>query len=127
LEASVPRHIIIDGKSYAWRDILALRREQRPGNERNRRDEEHDGREPRGHAIGEPGDRRFALGGLFDESDDLREQRVGTDALGAKDEGAGGVERARADFVAGAFRDRRSPGGRSIAPDRLLRRHRYRC
>jgi len=25
----VSRYIIIDGKSYAWRDILALRREQR--------------------------------------------------------------------------------------------------
>ncbi len=25
----MPRYIMIDGKRYAWRDILALRREQR--------------------------------------------------------------------------------------------------
>jgi len=29
LEVYVPRFILIDGKRYAWRDILALRREQR--------------------------------------------------------------------------------------------------
>jgi hypothetical protein len=29
LEAAVSRYIIIDGKRYSWRDILALRREQR--------------------------------------------------------------------------------------------------
>jgi hypothetical protein len=31
LEASVSRYIIIDGKRHAWRDILALRREQANG------------------------------------------------------------------------------------------------
>jgi hypothetical protein len=29
LEGTVSRYIIIDGKRYSWRDILALRREQR--------------------------------------------------------------------------------------------------
>jgi hypothetical protein len=29
LEAAVSRYIMIDGKRHSWRDILALRREQR--------------------------------------------------------------------------------------------------
>ena len=55
-----------------------------------------DGRhEPRGDRVGEPLNRRAAPLRLADHPDDLREQRVGADALGAHQErSAGAVDRA---------------------------------
>ena len=65
--------------------------------------DEHDGRnEVRGDHVGQALDRRAAALRFADHADDLREQRLAADALGAHDEAAGAVDGAADDAVAGA-------------------------
>ena len=58
--------------------------------------------------VGEPLDRRAAALRLATMRDDLREQRVGADALGAHHERAGAVDGGADDAIAGCLLDRES-------------------
>ena len=90
-----------------------LRSPQAPRDERASAATDDGRHEPRGDAIGQLLDRRAAALRLADHADDLRQQRVGADPLGAHDEAAGAVDRA-----AGDRRPAPSP------PDRLAGDHR---
>ena len=80
-----------------------------PGAERDHGNGDDDRHEPAGDLIGQPLDRRARALRLGDHLDDLRQQRVAPDLVGAHHEAAGLVERAR------------DHGG----PDFLGNRHRF--
>src|SRR6202050_3738370 len=74
--------------------------EEIPGDEGDGGDEQDDGDEPGGDDVGEALDGSAGPLRGGDHLDDAGEHRVGADAFGAHDEGAGGVDGAADDGVA---------------------------
>ena len=64
------------------------------------RDRQHGRHEVAGHLVDQPLDRGAAALGLADHADDLGQQRVGADLLGADQQAAGAVDRAADDLRA---------------------------
>ena len=94
------------------------------------RDDDHRRHEPAGDLVGEPLDRRARALRLRDHLDDLRKQGVAPDLLGAHDEAAGLVERARDHLAAGLLGDRHGFAGhqgfierRAALEDDAVHRH----
>ncbi len=76
--------------------------------------------EPAGDRVGEPLDRRARALRLGDHRDDLREQRIAADALGAHDEAAGAVDGGAGDLVARRLLDRHRLAGDHRLVDRAV-------
>ena len=94
-----------DGGHQAERQAR-LRPEPGPGAKRDHRDEDHHWHEPAGDLIGKPLDRRARALRFRDHLDDLGQQCVASDLVGAHHEPAGLVERACNDLAAGLLGDR---------------------
>ena len=95
-----------------------LRADQHPGDERQRRDHEHERHEHLADPVGEPLDRRLGALRALDELDDPRERGVATHARRAHDERAGGVDGGPDDLVAGRLGDRDRLAGEHRLVDR---------
>jgi hypothetical protein len=88
-----------------------IRTDERPNDERKHRGSGHGGHEVGRHGVGQTLDGRAAALRLSDHTDDLREQGLGSDPIGAHDEAAGGVHRGPDDPLARVLLDRHRLAG----------------